>query len=87
MRWFGTIFGVRGDWGVARYERLGTREENEMGDAEGKEDNGGKHIYTGTGRTIGQRTAANLFASLGLVFYYTIPGINLNLGQSKLIFN
>jgi hypothetical protein len=34
MRWFGTIFGVRGDWRVARYECVGSGEENEMGDAE-----------------------------------------------------
>jgi len=39
---------------------------------------------TSSGRSNSQWVAARLFSSLGAIFYWTPPGINLNAGQSKL---
>jgi hypothetical protein len=85
MRWFGTVFGVRGDWGVARYERIGSNEEKDIPDSPMKTTGKAKTKTNNSGgRSTPQWMAARLFSSLGAVFYWTIPGINLNAGQSKL---
>ena len=98
MRWFGTVFGVRGDWGVARYERVGSGEddlgeeaaEKEKEREEEEEEEEEEEIVPATtksgggGRNTGQWIAARFLSSLGTIFYWSIPGLNLNAGQSKL---
>jgi hypothetical protein len=70
------------------YDRLGSSEAKKFSAGEIMPmkktiDKAESPTYNGRGRSTCQWIAARLFWSLGVVFYGTIPGINLNAGQSK----
>jgi hypothetical protein len=86
MRWLDAMFSVRSDLVFDSYERASSSKEKETTQTT----NGiGKHnakAYVGGGRSAGQWMAAKLFSGFGAVFYWTIPGIDLKISQSKLPF-
>ena len=82
MRWFGTIFGVRGDLGVVRYEHIGNIDEKASSSDEGvMEENPLTYRIVTRRRSSTQRIAANLISRFSAVFHWTLPWINLNAGQ------
>lgn len=87
MRWAGTVFGLREDWRATRYERISSGDENETpGDTTTTSAKTMGKARTRTinrsSRSTGQWVAARVFRSFGAVFYWTIPGIHFNVGQS-----
>jgi hypothetical protein len=82
MRWLDAIFGVRGLSAFAPYQPVAGTEEKE--NTQTMNSTGKSKAYVGGGRSTEQWMAAKLFSGLGALFYWTVPGIDLNVGQSEL---
>ena len=86
------VFGVQGDQAAAWYEHVGSWKDDV--EKEDKDKERYKEIVpvkmktkcssSCSSRSTGQWMATKFLSNLGVVFYWTIPGINLNDGQSKL---